>query len=213
MFLNNEQFTYEQQALLLRRVAELVGSGDCGYLIPRQVTQLTAYHDTSETIFYCMRIMQRAMVISLSRRDKEPVYADHLTHLAAQLQLCAAAVVDIHCLRDDEDVDLILEDISLGRQALEIALNMEATVFISQPIVQRYIKRKWYSLTLASLNHILPTPEATRVAADGSGPGLLAECCSCAAAVKLHSSCPWPHPSQGAKVALYCSTPHHQIHL
>ena len=161
MFLNNEQFTDEQQALLLRRVAELVGSGDCGYLIPRQVTQLTAYHDTSETIFYCMRIMQRAMVISLSRRDKEPVYADHLTHLAAQLQLCAAAVVDIHCLRDDEDVDLILEDISLGRQALEIALNMEATVFISQPIVQRYIKRKWYShFTLASLKHILPTPRS-----------------------------------------------------
>ena len=144
------------------------------------MTRLTRYRNTRETLYDCMRIMERAMLSSLARRDKEPVYADHLSHLSAQLQLCAAAVLDIHCSRNDDDIDVVLEggsgneggSANEGRQALEIALNMEATVFIAQPTVQRYIKRKWYSsFTLASLNP-KPNPTPSQAAPHtGTGSG------------------------------------------
>lgn len=62
--------------------------------------------------------------------ERDPAKADELQILATQLQLGAAALLLCQCSSDAEiDATLSYGD---GRDALEMALNMEAKVFLSQ---------------------------------------------------------------------------------
>ena len=54
---------------------------------------------------------------------------------------CAAAVLVLHC-GSDENVDRTLRE-GASRRALELALRMEAKVYLSQPVMRLAMARTW----------------------------------------------------------------------
>ena len=89
----------------------------------------------------CMLVVNRVKKTIRHIREKDPAQNDHaddLEQLSYQLQLCAAAVLTLQC-SDDRDLDSTLRE-GQGRRAFDLALSMEAKIFLSQPKV-RYTSR------------------------------------------------------------------------
>ena len=73
--------------------------------------------------------------------ERDPKKADELSVFSTQLELCAAAVIELEC-SSEEAVTRVLSK-NKGRSALELALNVEARNFLAQPCVRGFIKTTW----------------------------------------------------------------------
>ena len=72
---------------------------------------------------------------------------------ACSLQLCAAAVLAIQCGLDEENVDRTLGEKD-SRRAVELALKLEAKVFLSQPVMESATARKWLGNFTPKMLHL-----------------------------------------------------------
>ena len=124
---------------LMGNVAVLAGENTS--LVPRQVTNAVTTVGLSQALLQTMRVMKEAKARAGRLNEREPKKADDHHSLSTQLQLCAAACIQLECPNDDA-VNAVLS-VGDGREALELALNSEARQFLGQPSVRHYIKRTW----------------------------------------------------------------------
>jgi len=90
-----------------------------------------------EGLSLLLRIVECAMKHARTERASDPAAADGCIALAMRLQLIAAAYLK------EADGDSV-SDILNGSEALSIALRCEAKVFIMQPVVQQWLRWKWF---------------------------------------------------------------------
>ena len=98
-----------------------------------------------EGLSLLLRIVECAMKHARTERASDPAAADGCIALAMRLQLIAAAFLK-------EADSWYVSDILNGSEALSIALRCEAKVFIMQPVVQQWVRWKWYGFIYMLIN-------------------------------------------------------------
>ena len=136
---------------LLDAVADLVAQHTDPTLVPRQVVRVATARGIRQALLVCMQVVDRVKQRIRSIREHDPArndHADDLEMLSYQLQLCAAAVLTLQCSDDNDLASTLRED--AGRKAFDLALSMEAKIFLSQPTVVAYVRRTWTGGKLGS---------------------------------------------------------------
>lgn len=133
----------ERRKKLLSIVAQLVAQSSDASVVPRQVVRAATAHGHSlrQTLYLCMRVVQRVKHRIALVQERDPSLADDLQTLSYELQLSAAAVLTLLCTTED-DVDRTLRG-DAGRRAFDLALSIEAKIFLSQPVLVSFVRRTW----------------------------------------------------------------------